>query len=780
MERLADLLLRHPKAWTAGLALLLVLAAAYLGAVGIRFDNNLENFLPAGDPLIQEYRAFVEDYEPDDDFIAVAFTVEDAFAYPTLRDLALLTDTLAAMDGVRDVVSLTTAEGLRGTATGIDVSPLVGRVVDDPARLAEQRRAVLADSFAVGYVVNPEGTAVALFVQLEEGANTFDQRDRVIREVEARMAAFPYEAHYSGFPYLRNNYVNKLRVETVKYVALSSVLILLVLGGLFRNWVGTLVPLSVVLLACMATVAIMMVTGAAIDVMTSTIFSIILVVGVADAMHLLAKYYAGLGRGLDKRAAVRETLVKLGAATFLTSATTAVGFITLSTSPIVPMQRFGVFTAVGVLVAFAVSIVLLGAILLWARTPTQEQVERIGRGSFDRLFLWVDRVAEHRRWAIVAMGALLLVLGGVGATGLRLNTFVNDDLGPNSEAYQHMTFFQDNIVSPFSLELLLQASEPEAFKEPERLRQVDRVADYLRAQPEVTRVVSGVDLLEGLNRALHADSAQYARVPASRELAAQYLFLLELTDEELLRRFLDYDLQEARLAIMMDDVGSARMKGFRADLDSVLAAEAPDLQATQTGTIVLAANLADYLVESLLWSIGLAFVFVSGLMGVLFRNAKLVLIALVPNVLPLVVIAGVMGIVGIDIKPATAVIFSIAFGIAVDDTIHVLARLRQEIAAGLPLREALRETLLGTGRAVVLTSIVLLGGFGVLMTSEFQSVVYLGGLVSLTVGLALFADLFLLPALLHILQPDLRPPPTASAVDAAPMALAASPSAQVG
>ena len=768
MERFADLLLRHPKAWTAGLGVLLLAALAYLGAVGIRFDNNLENFLPASDPLIQEYRAFVEAYEPDDDFIAVAFRVDDAFAYETLRDLGAISDTLAAIDGVQDVVSLTTAEGLRGTSTGIEVAPLVGRVTPDPARLAEQRRAVLTDSFAVRYVVNPPGTAVALFVRLDEGANTFERRGGVIREVEARMAGFPYDAHYSGFPYLRNNYVNKLRTETIKYVALSSVLILVVLGFLFRNWVGTLVPLAVVLLACMATVAIIMVTGAAIDVMTSTIFSIILVVGVADAMHLLAKYYAGLGRGLAKRAAVREMLVRLGAATFLTSATTAVGFITLAQSPIVPMQRFGIFTAVGVLVAFVISVVLLAAALLWAPQPTPAQVERLGRGTFDRLFGWIDGVAERRRWAILGASALLFAAGVFGAAGLRLNTFVNDDLGPRSEAYRHMVFFQENIVSPFSLDLLLKADEPEAFKEPARLQQVEAVAGYLRTRPEVSRVVSGVDLLEGLNRALHADSAEYARVPATRELAAQYLFLLELTDEDLLRRFLDYDLSEARIAVMMDDVGSDHMKGFRADLDSVLAVEAPDLQATQTGTIVLAANLADYLVGSLLWSIGLAFVFVSVLMGVLFKNAKLVLIALVPNVLPLVVVAGAMGVMGIDIKPATAVIFSIAFGIAVDDTIHVLARLRQEMAGGLALRPALRQTLLGTGRAVVLTSVVLLGGFGVLVTSEFQSVVYLGGLVSLTVALALFADLFLLPALLHVLKPDLGPPLPASVLAPGP------------
>ena len=198
------------------------------------------------------------------------------------------------------------------------------------------------------------------------------------------------------------------------------------------------------------------------------------------------------------------------------------------------------------------------------------------------------------------------------------------------------------------------------------------------------------------------------------------------------------------------------MKGFRADLDEFLEQTLDDdLSTTQSGTITLAASLSDYLVESLLLSIGLAFLFISILMAVLFRNAKLVLISLIPNVIPLIMVAGVMGVFGIDVSPGTAVIFSIAFGIAVDDTIHMLARLRQEMAIGLNLRDAIRTSILGTGKAVILTSLVLLGGFGALMTSRFEGTANLGALVSLTVVLALLADLLLLPALLHVMKPRL-------------------------
>jgi uncharacterized protein len=756
MERIADLLLRYPKSLMAALVALVIAATAYLVVFGVQFDYNIENFLPAGDPTIEEYRAFTQKYEPDDVHIVVGFEAPDMFALPVLTDIEAITARLEAIENVREVVSLANVQGLRGTEDGIEVRRLVGVLHADS--LASYRSSVLSDSAAVGYVVNAAATTTAFFIEIDTEDNSYEQRGRVIAQTKQVLAEYEdrYEFRYSGFPYLRNNYVNMLQREMVKYVALSSVIIMLVLLWMFRNVRSVVLPLVITYIGVLLTVTAMMLFNSPIDVLTSTVASLILVVGVADSMHLLVKYYNGLNDGLGKREALREMIVRLGAATFLTSVTTAIGFGTLVTSTVVPMQRFGVFTAVGVLLTFFVSLVMLAVVLSWMKPPRPEQIRRLGGGGFRAFLVHVDRFAENRRWGIIAVGAVTTLLALAGATQLRVNSYVNDDLGPRSRVHQDMVFFQENLVSPFRFELLVTAPEEEAFKEPERLRQIEAIGDYLRAQPEVRRVVSTADVLKQLNRAMHADSAAYYVLPESRELAAQYLFLMEMTDEDLLRHFVDFDYSEARIAVMMDDAGSYRMRTFRAGLDSVLAVTlAPDVRTTQTGTIVLAAGLSDYLVESLLYSIGLAFLFISILMGALFRNVKLVLISLVPNVIPLVMVAGVMGFAGIDIKPATAVIFSISFGIAVDDTIHFLARLRQELRLGRELREAIHITMLGTGKAIILTSIVLLGGFGSLLTSSFQSTMYMGMLVSATIFTAVLADLLLLPALLHVLKPKL-------------------------
>ena len=396
--------------------------------------------------------------------------------------------------------------------------------------------------------------------------------------------------------------------------------------------------------------------------------------------HLLVKYFNSLGEGLSKREAIRKMIVRLGAATFLTSVTTAIGFGTLATSPVVPMKRFGLFAGLGVMLTFVVSILLITIVLLWTPEPKTRHVDRLGRGRLDGWLARLDGFVERRAKAILLVTLVLTAFGIAGASQLRINTFINDEMGPKTEVYQNLVWFEQNLTTPWQFDVLL-TGEADDFKEPANLRQAETIAEYLESRPEVRRVVAVTDLLKQLNQALHADSSEYHRIPESRNLAAQQLLLLEMTDADMLRRFVDFNYGEVRIAALMDDIGSARMKVFRAELDAFLDETlSEDLTATQNGTITLASNIADYLVQSLLVSIALAFVFISIIMAVLFRNAKLVLISLIPNAIPLIVVAGVMGVTGVDVSPGTAVIFSIAFGIVVDDTIHMLAR----ASAGTP------------------------------------------------------------------------------------------------
>lgn len=721
-----------------------VAAGIYLAENGVRFDYNIEAFLPDEDPSIEEYRAFAARYTPDDAVVMVGFETDSLFSESVLGAITEMTRAFEDIPHVQRVRSLTNFERIVVVSDVVEHRRLLESVTDP----AVARRIVLEDSTAVGYLVNPIGTVTALYVHINSDEKGYVIRRAVIDGILAVTGTYKDRFHfrYSGIPYLRNAYVDAIRGEAMRYFALSSLVILAALVWLFRGIRGVVVPLLIVYLGVVWTVAIMMVTGSSIDVLSSTISAMILVVGVADSVHLLARYYDGIEAGLGKHEAVRDMLVRLGAATFLTSLTTALGFATLVTSNIVPVRRFGIYTAAGVMMTFFVSIILLTAALSWLPKPGSHSSKRLS-GPFRSLMERIDRIVADHASHVLALGGILFVVSVVGILEVRVNAFVNDDLGPSTTLYRDQTFFENNLVSPFPLEIVVKG-KPDAFHDPKNLRRIDHLQTFLRSRPSIGRSFSIVDVIKDLDRNLNPDAS--GSIPESSELVSQYLFLLDLAGSDESRQLISPDHSEARIASLVDDIGSSKLEPLLAQIDSVMAGTLEgELTYMKTGTIVLASRVSEHIVDSLLISTLLAFLFVSVIMGFLYRSPVLVVISLIPNILPLLMIAGFMGFAGIELKPATAVIFSISFGVAVDDTIHLLARLKQELRRGLNGSTAIRNSLLGTGKAIVITSVILTGGFLVLMTSQFQSSVYMGGLIGLTVILALLGDIFLLPALLY-------------------------------
>ncbi len=747
MGRIAATFIRHLK--PAFILLLLGSGAAgvYLLNNGILIDYNVESFLPEDHPVIQQYRSFSEQFPRDDAFVIVAFASDSLFSGGVLTDIRNLTRAFEEIPTVDKVSSITNHERLTALNDEIRLERTISHFGTDQDILQTQKTRILGDTTAVGYLASRAGDVAAFYIHMAiEGAG-YDEREVVISGAKEVTDAFSdrYDFKYSGIPYIRNVYVDSIGAEARRYVWLSTLVILIALLWLFRNVRGVVLPVLIVYLGMLWTISIMMVAGAAIDVLSSTIAAIILVVGVADSVHLLSRFNDGIAHGLSRREAARDMIVSLGSATFLTSITTAVGFATLGTSPIVPMRQFGLFTAVGVVATFFVSIIVLSAALTWL--PAPKTAGKWVSNWFHGFLTWIDRFCARYWRSILWSGLLISVLALAAASRLRVNSYVNDDLGPRTQIYQDMEFIQDRLVSPFPMEILIEGDGKDALHDPEVLRQVRELQEYLDSEPTVGRTISIVDLLDEMNRTLNPEHAADGLHP---DLVAQYLFLLEMIGPDETMRLISQDHSKLRVAMLVDDAGSATLKPMLGRVDSVMnIVLRDDLKSTWTGTVVLISTVSDLITDSLLISIGLAFVFISLIMALLFRSAALLIISLLPNVFPLIVTAGFMGLAGIDIKPATAVIFSISFGIAVDDTIHLLARLRQELRLGRPMRDAIRLSLLGTGKAIILTSIILAGGFAVLTTSQFQSSNYMGGLISLTLVAALAADLLLLPALLH-------------------------------
>ncbi len=756
MDSLAQFLTKFPK--TVLVAIVVLMVASVWPSSKIRTDFSLEGFFPKEAQTIVEYQRFINDYGRDDNVIAVLLQRENVLDPSLLSAVEEVIPKIEDIYGIETTISVLSAERLESDEGNLITRPWI----PDTNLLITHRDSLLEswsqDPFLSDLIVNRDGTVMGLYIQLEPDMVTYTDRQRILKELEPIIEPLNEVAkvYITGIPYFRNMYVNRLNEQIVFYVSISSMLIVFLLWYLYRNWRDVLIPIGIVWVTILFTVAILQLTGGFFEIMSSTIAPILLCVGIADSIHVMSKYNDELIQGTDPNTAIRRSLVTMGTATLLTSVTTAIGFATLATSNVLPMRNFGLYTAVGVMIAFAVTVIALPAVLKLSgeKGKVNPNKERIHKRLGQMLFRLDDIVyANHR--GIVLTGLLLTLVVGYGISQIRVNSYIFDDVGKDSDLLEAARFASDELTPQFPLEIIVSTDTEGGIYSPELLARVDSMHQFLEMVPEFRKVISFASLMQLTHSLVDPQMADSMRLPDSSDRIAQYQLLLELTGAESATSFTDFDYSEVRLSVLTEDMGSYRMNTLRDTLDIAIAKYFPGEKVMMTGSNILVSDLTHNIVNSLTWSILLAIVFIGLLMWALFRRVSLIFISMIPNLLPLLVTAGIMGYFQIWIKPSTAVIFTIAFGIAVDDTIHYLARLRLEASKGLDFRSTVRLTTEKTGRAMILTSIILLTGFGTLGFSDFDSTRLMGNLVSLTIFTAVVADLVFLPALIYWVKPEI-------------------------
>lgn len=761
MHLLADFILKYPK--TILVSIIVLTIGAVFPASQIDTDFNLEGFFPKDASTIEEYNLLADEFGRDDNVIAIAFEAENILTPDVLSDIKQLTDAFENIPNTIETISIWTATRIQVVNGTLITEPFLTDEVLFESQTDEYWSALRTnfseDPFIGNLLINNAATVNAIFISIDDDLNSYLVRDEIIAQIRTILAEFDhkYEFRLAGIPYFRNQYVHMLNDEILMYISISSIFILMLLWWLFRSVRGVLIPISIVWLTILFTVAVIVLTGGYFEILSSTIAPILLCVGVADSIHLLVKYQDSRLLGHTPGTSLRETIIVLGSATLLTSVTTAIGFGTLVTSNVIPMQRFGVYTAIGVLIAFVITIFLLPTILPYFKDGVKGEKAQIRTHQYlgillNRSYKWV---LSHHKFIVIAT-LLVTVVFAFGATNIKVNGKIFDDVGKSTQVMKDSQFFTENLAPQFPLEIIVNTGEESGAFDPELLQRIDNFDVFLTKYPEIERTTSIATLVREIHKVMSPDEFALNPLPAERDLIAQYMFLLELTGTDAISKLVDFDYQTIRITANIEDVGSYRMNQIRDDLNIHISRYFPNETVTITGTSILVADLTGNIVGSLASSIALAFVFISLIMGWLFRNGKLVLISILPNIIPLVIAAGTMGFLGIDLKPSTAVIFTIAFGIAVDDSIHYLARLRIELARLGSLSKAIAITTEKTGRAIILTSVILITGFGTLATSAFTSTMLMGALTCLTVITAVIADLFFLPALLHWMKPDIK------------------------
>lgn len=744
----------------ARIALLLIGIVSVVFGLALRnarLDFDFEKFFPKDDPELDRYNTFRERFGSDNDFLLVGIPrARGIYERGFLVQVDSLVSRLQKIPYVSSVISPTRLEEPIITPLGAFATPYLRLDNDtllriDSARIARDPR-IRSAFFA------EDGKALLLIVNCEHGLSKV-KSDALLANVDAEIATSGLtDVHLAGRVHGQHHYIRMMVHELFLFLGSAILLLSVFLWFGFRSITGVLVPVFTVGLAILWQVGLMTLLGKPLGILTMLLPTILFVVGMSDVVHILECYLDELRAGTPKRRAIANTYREVGLPTLLTAITAGIGFATLGTASIVPLQEFGWYTGIGVLLTFVLAFTLLPALLVFLperRLLTPRLTTSPWDARLPRLFRWTVR---HRTGILVVFGAVT-VAGLWGASRIKVDNYLLDDWPEQEQERLGYRFFDRSFggVRPFELEITVKDSSLTVW-DPSVLRDIERVQTEVEQRFAAHSILSPVTLMRSLNKAFNGGQAEYYTLPADSFDTARMAQRATLLGGTNLQTLVSEDGRTARLSGRMVDAGGYLNMQRNTMLEKFIAehTDRTKVDFHQTGMAFLIDRNNATLSGQLMRGMGLAVLLTALIMMWFFRDWRMVLVALLPNLVPLAFIAGVMGFCGIALKVSTAIIFSIAFGIAEDDTIHMLAKLRQELRTGKHPLYALKRTYLTTGKAVTVTGLMLLSGFVTLMFSDFGSIFHMGLLITLTLAFAFVAELLLLPALLMFFVPERR------------------------
>lgn len=732
----------------------LLLTSGFFGYfyVTLPVETSLESLVIEQDADLQFYEAYKERFG-DDQVLVVGFAAADVFAPEVLAFLQRQTRALEGVDGVADVLSLANAEDFVGSDSDFIVQPLFETLPQTPAECEAVRRRALASALMRDNLFNRDSSATLLLIrpQTRPSDPTFDER--LVRRIEQHFSQLAppwpgFETHLAGWLATDVQLSRFMNRDLRLFMPLTFGLLIVLVGLALRNRWLILLALLNVSVCLVWTLALLHLLGGAISPITAILPPLIMALAVADSIHIFSAFLARDRRQQPLPDSMRQTLLALALPCFLTSFTTAVGFASLAVSPVPPIRQFGLAAAGGMLAEFALSMTLIPLGIHFLRHKAGLKTASLRQRSplHDALVRFAAWLPSRRR-SLLLIALALLLLSAWSATGLRVETNLLEYFKKSSPVYRAASFIDQRLGGVETLEVALLAPAPDLLLEPQALALLQQIEDYLQGQAVVSQVTSFATFLREMNRAFHAEEPQHAQLPHSRALAAQYLLLY---DGDEIGHFIDPQRQWTRISARITEHNSARLAAVIADLRAFLdqLTAGTDYQARITGKTLIANKLIGFIVQSQVESLALAFLLIFLTLLGIFRSLRLGLLAMLPNALPILFNFSVMGLCAIPLNSATAVIAAVAMGIAVDDTIHVLCAYQLRRAAGDSASQAVQRAVIDKGPALVATSLIMAGGFSILLFASFVPTIAFGFLSALIMLFALICDLLLLPALL--------------------------------
>lgn len=730
----------------------------------MRFSYTEANLMPDDHPVNVSYTDFLNKFGEEGNLILLGVRDSALFTPEKFKAWNELTRKLTSYPEVDHIISPASLQELKKfeDPKRFEMVPVLEQHEPDSAQLEEFENKLFTElPFYENLVYSSHSNTIqsALYLN-KELVNTKARKIFVLEELDPIIQEFEekhnIDVRVSGMPYIRTLNAQNIVDEIGLFIMAALLVTSLIFFFFFRSIRATLISMFTVCIGVMWAFGVIGLLHYEITILTALIPPLIIVIGIPNCIFLINKYQQEIKKHGNQAKSLQRVITKVGNATLLTNLTTASGFATFILTDSQLLREFGVVASINIIAIFVLSLLIIPIIYSYLKPPKDRHLKHLTKRWIGGLVDWMEKMVRHHRIAIYISSVVLLAASIIGIYTIKISGSILEDMPKNTSFYKDVKFFESEFDGVMPLEILIDTKRPKGVMKLSTLKRMDELESFIQEIPELSKPLSVNRLVKYSKQAYYNGNPKYYQLPTSQERNFIMPYAKNLSSQEgLMQSYVDSTGQYARITTFMKDVGTEKMEEIENDLLPQIKRIFPEdrYNVSLTGKALLFQKGTNYLVRNLIISLGLAILLIAGLMAWMFRSFRMIIISLVPNLLPLLVTAGVMGFLGVPIKPSTILVFSIAFGISVDDTIHFLAKYRQELKANnWKIKRSVYAALRETGVSMFYTSIVLFFGFSVFMISSFGGTVALGGLVSATLLFAMLANLLLLPSLLLSLE----------------------------
>lgn len=736
----------------------------------IHFSFTEANLLPDDNIVNIEYNAFLNKFGEEGNLVILGVKDNTIFTPKAYASWSKLMNSIKEDKAIDLVISINDLKKIQknDSLEKFELIPFVDQSKTvDPAYLQKIKKELFNDlPFYEGLLFNKRSGSIRSAVYMDKKiVNTAARKDFILNKLVPAVETFEKETNIdlrvSGMPYIRTLNAKTITDEIKIFIGASLLVTSLLFFFFFRSFRATMISMIIVIIGVMWSFGFLGLLNYEITVLTALVPSLIIVIGIPNCIFLTNKYHQEYKVHRNKAKALQRVTTKIGMATLMTNVTTAIGFATFVASNNELLLEFGVVTSINIMALFFLCIIVIPIFHSFIPAPKDRHIEHLDRGSVKTFMDWILRNVKTNRFSIYVVAILLLVFSIIGIFQMRISGSLIEDMPKKEAFFEDIVFFEKEFDGVMPLEIMIDTKRKKGVMKLSTLKRMEELEEAIDEIPELSKPISIVNLVKYSKQAYYNGNPDYYDLPTSQEQAFILSYAKNATKnskENLMKSYVDATGQFARITTFMRDENGDNIPKIEAEIRKEANKIFPPdrYHVTITGKALVFQKGTGYLLDNLLSSLLFAFFLTALLIGFMFRSFKMILVSIIPNLLPLMLTAGLMGFLDIPLKPSTILVFGIAFGLSVDDTVRFLSQYREELKKhNWKIRKSVYATFNDAGLSMFYTSIVLFFGFSVFMLSSFGGTIALGGLISLTLLFGMLSNLMLLPALVLTLNKTL-------------------------